>query len=250
MKRYIFMQMAAVFAAFVIMSCSKKDANEQPELLSGDVMELKLSDHDGQVTKAPVWTNDEGVVFVVFGYGYNDSEFCGKAKAFLSEKYGLAENGGLVSMIVFPDDLHNRISNFRSIVDENNTLGIVLFGAPEGTHYTLASIRENHDNRPTFNIFSFFPQDDILGQEGTCNFVMDHESSSKLQEQEQVMDKDIFGILSSAIEYAAVLPAGLPSDNELHAHVQAIAGTRKVHRYVDGETGIQVRNHFVIESAE
>ena len=71
-----------------------------------------------------------------------------------------------------------------------------------------------------------------------------------MEEQDQVLDKDIFDILVSAIRYAAILPGELPSDNELHAHVQSIVGKRKVHRYVDGESGIQSRNHFVIEASE
>ncbi|WP_407399742.1 hypothetical protein [Treponema sp.] len=237
---------------FVTLSSCGRNKSEQTVIMSGDVIEIQPVDVRSDKNQGVKWSGDEGTVFVIFGYGFNDKEFYAKAESVLAEKYGLAENGGLVKCIRFPDDLHNRISNFRDLADSSNVRGIVVFGAPEGCHYTFANIRDGRDNNPNFNIFSFFPQDDILGQEGTCSFVLDHESSGTLEaeEQGQVMDKDIFDIIVSAVRYAAILPGELPSDNELHAHVQAIIGKRKVHRFVDGETGIQARNHFVIEASE
>ena len=243
--------MAMVMLAFVSVSCAKKNT-DTAVVYSDDVIEINPSDVSIERNHSVKWSDDEGIVLVVFGYGFNDSEFLAEAKRVISSAYGLSENGGLVRCVVFPDDLHNRISNFRQIVDENNVRGIIVFGAPEGCHLTFAKIREDRNNNPLFSIFSFFPQDDVLGQEGTCSFVLDHESAGgvNLEEQGQVMDEDIFNILVSAIRYAALLPSELPVDGALHSHVQSIVGHRKVHRYVDGETGIQVRNHFVIESSE
>ena len=57
---------------------------------------------------------------------------------------------------------------------------------------------------------------------------------------------DTWVLLISAVEYAAELPFVLPQDSDRYYHVQAVAGKRKVARYVDSETGIQSRNHFVI----
>ena len=244
-------KMAMVMLAFVSVSCAKKNT-DTAVVYSDDVIEINPSDVSIERNHSVKWSDDEGIVLVVFGYGFNDAEFLAEAKKVISSAYGLSENGGLVRCVVFPDDLHNRISNFRQIVDENNVRGIIVFGAPEGCHLTFAKIREDRNNNPLFSIFSFFPQDDVLGQEGTCSFVLDHESAGgvNLEEQGQVMDEDIFNILVSAIRYAALLPSELPVDGELHSHVQSIVGHRKVHRYVDGETGIQVRNHFVIESSE
>ena len=242
-------QVAASVLLLLLISCVKNKSEHQV-VMSGDIIEIQPVDARENEFQPAKWSNDEGTVFVIFGYGYNEKKFYEKAESILSEKYGLAENGGLVKCMVFPDDFHNRISNFRSVAETANIRGIVVLGAPEGCHYTFASIRDGRDNTPNFNVFSFFPQDDILGQEGTCSFVLDHESSSAMEEQDQVLDKDIFDILVSAIRYAAILPGELPSDNELHAHVQSIVGKRKVHRYVDGESGIQSRNHFVIEASE
>lgn len=242
-------QAVAAVLLLGLVSCGK-NKNDQQVVMSGDIIEIQPVDVKSNDLQPAKWSNEEGTVFVIFGYGYNDKTFCEKAESAIAEKYGLAENGGLVKCMVFPDDFHNRISNFRSVAESTNIRGIVVLGAPEGCHYTFASIRDGRDNTPDFNIFSFFPQDDILGQEGTCSFVLDHESSRAMDEQDQVVDKDVLDILVSAIRYAAILPGELPSDNELHAHVQSIVGKRKVHRYVDGESGIQSRNHFVIEASE
>lgn len=219
---------------------------------SGDVMELSPQEYQSSDSCLINWTWDDGIICLVCAYGFNDDEFYKKAESVMAEKFGLASNGGLVKCFRFPEDFHGRISNFPSMMNEYNVRAIVILGAPEGTHYTFAKIREDREESPDFNIFSFFPQDDILGQEATCNFVLDHETSGaiRLEEQDQVVDKDIFELISSAVTYSALLPFSLPSDGELHAHVQLLAGRRKVHRYVDGETGIQVRNHFVIEASE
>ena len=240
-----------------LISCSgNRESNSREDSQSldatGDVIEVVPREteveHEGFVN----WSSDDGVMLLICGYGFNEDEFYKKTESVMAQKFGLSSNGGLVKCLRFPEDFHGRISNLNSMVNEENVRGIIILGAPEGTHFALAKIREDREKIRDFNIFSFFPQDDILGQEATSNFVLDHETSGaiKLEEQEQVVDKDIFELITSAVAYSALLPFSLPSDGELHAHVQLIAGRRKVHRYVDGETGIQVRNHFVIESPE
>lgn len=214
------------------------------------IIEPKESSEDMGNKSQSLWTNDEGVVVVLFGYGFNEPSFTNSILQKIKDEFGVENENGLVLPVIFPDDLHNRISSLNDFLGDRQIRGIILLGAPERTHIALAKIHNDWDNMTPFNIFSFFPQDDILGQEGTCSFVLDHESSSAMEEQDQVLDKDIFDILVSAIRYAAILPGELPSDNELHAHVQSIVGKRKVHRYVDGESGIQSRNHFVIEASE
>ena len=118
------------------------------------------------------------------------------------------------------------------------------------------------------------PQDDVLGEEFNCDFVLEYERSSKLGEEEaevKTIDKNAEQIVLRAIRYMEDIPddrydsvkmatntkkAGMPNgqarnsifaDEDLHTHVQSIVGEKKVRRYVDGETGIQSINHFVIE---
>lgn len=238
--------------AFFAASCTKEDKAESHSEITGDELEIKPSEIIIERSIAPKWSGDEGNVLVVFGYGFNEDEIYNETRNLLAEEFGLMENGGLVGCLRFPEDFHNRISNLRSIVDEHNVIGLVVLGAPEGTHEAFAKIREDRNHNIKFSIISFFPQDDILGQEGTCTIVLDHQGSGMmhLEEEKLEVNSSDLKVIASAVKYAALMPSELSVDNELHAHVQAIAGKRKVHRYVDGETGIQSRNHFVIEGGE
>ena len=115
------------------------------------------------------------------------------------------------------------------------------------------------------------PQDDVLGEEFNCDFVLEYERNVSLEDEEvevKTVDKTAEQIVLRAIRYMEDLPddryypARFPavdqtstrtmrnsifSDQDLHSHVQSIVGEKKVRRYVDGETGIQSINHFVIE---
>lgn len=201
---------------------------------------------------APSWSSEDGIVLILFGYGFNDEEFLNEARELLSSHYGLFEDGGVVSTVVFPDDLRGRISNFKDIIDENDVRGIVLLGAPEGTHNMLFRVIDEWDGEPPFNIISLFPQDDVLGQEAACSFVLDSamNDDSPLEEQEHTRDRDTLSILDASVEYAALLPFRLERDADLPAHVQFIVGQRRITHYVDGESGIQSVNHFVLEAAD
>ena len=202
--------------------------------------------------QAARFSSDDGVVCVLFGYGFNGEDFCTPALAALEEQFGLAENGGLVLPVVFPDDLRGRVSNLREVAEKNNIRAMILLGAPEDTHLTLVRIIEGWDEKPPFNIFSLFPQDDVLGEEFSCNFVLDFEAASGvvLDEERQKVDDEALYVLCQAVEYAALLPYVLKVDGDLQSHVQAIVGSKKVLRYTDSETGIQSKNHFVIRTGE
>ena len=189
---------------------------------------------------------------VLFGYGFNGEEFLEPALSALEGRFGLSDDGGLVLPVVFPDDLHGRISNLREVAEKNNIRAMILLGAPEDTHLTLVRIIEGWEETHPFNIFSLFPQDDVLGEEFSCNFVLDFESASDivLGDEHQKVDDEALYVLCQAVEYAALLPDVLKIDGELHLHVQAIVGDKKVLRYTDSETGIQSKNHFVIRTGE
>lgn len=220
---------------------------------SGNIIQIQPEEISEKRAGGRMQAADGGIVCVLFGYGFNGEDFTGRAMEELGRKFGLAHDGGLVLPVVFPDDLHGRIFNLKEVVDKNTVRGIVLLGAPENTHAALARILEEWDERPSFNIFSLFPQDDVLGQEGTCNFVLDVQVLPDAElggDLQAGADEGALSLLISSVEYAALLPGVLPHDSELHAHVQSIAGKRKVIRYVDSETGIQSGNHFVIEPAE
>ncbi|MGN0756457.1 hypothetical protein [Treponema sp.] len=254
LKKKIALMGKLLFLTFAIIFSGCKEKNVPSiKVASDDSIEIQPRESSSEL-KENSWTDENGIVCVLIGYGFNDNDFVKKAINSLDKKFGLAENGGLVLPLVFPDDLHCRISSLRDVIEKNNVHGIVLLGAPENTHSPLARIKEEWNGNPPFNVFSIFPQDDVLGQEFTCNFVIDHEYTAGIQfgdTENKNEDDETLALLISSVEYAAELPFVLPQDSELYYHVQAVAGKRKVARYVDSETGIQSRNHFIIlNSAE
>ena len=219
---------------------------------ASDTLELIPRETQEDWPQAARFSSDDGVVCVLFGYGFNGDDFCTSALAALKEQFGLADSGGLVLPVVFPDDLRGRVSNLREVAEKNNIRAMVLLGAPEDTHLTLVRIIEGWEEKPPFNIFSLFPQDDVLGEEFSCNFVLDFEAASGvvLDEERQKVDDEALYVLCQAVEYAALLPYVLKVDGDLQSHVQAIVGSKKVLHYTDSETGIQSKNHFVIRAGE
>ena len=236
-----------------LVGCSKKDKAADGE----DKIELEINDAEAP-KKFHRWSETDSVICVVFGYGYNDNSFYTDLCETLADKYGLENEKGMIWPLLFPDDFNGgsgRISELYNLVGEKKVRGMLLLGAPENTHYTLARLQDNNEGKIPYPVFSFFPQDDILGMESTCDFVLDYERSAKedsnAEETTQQIDKSIKQIVLNAIKYMADQKGPLPADGKLHEHVQQIVGkNKKVRRFVDSETGLQSQNHFVIERDE
>ena len=213
------------------------------------IIEPKESSEDMGNKSQSLWTNDEGVVVVLFGYGFNEPSFTNSILQKIKDEFGVENENGLVLPVIFPDDLHNRISSLNDFLRDRQIRGIILLGAPERTHIALAKIHNDWDNMTPFNIFSFFPQDEALGQEGTCNFVVEYprlhtelsEDSGVIQSADQSVE-----IIMNSIRYVAQLPGSIPCDKDLQFHVQNILKGKKIKPYVDSETGITSVNHFLI----
>lgn len=213
------------------------------------IIEPKESSEDMGNKSQSLWTNDEGVVVVLFGYGFNEPSFTNSILQKIKDEFGVENENGLVLPVIFPDDLHNRISSLNDFLGDRQIRGIILLGAPERTHIALAKIHNDWDNMTPFNIFSFFPQDEALGQEGTCNFVVEYprlhtelsEDSGVIQSADESVE-----IIMNSIRYVAQLPRSIPCDQDLQFHVQNILKGKKIKPYVDSETGITSVNHFLI----
>lgn len=223
------------------------------------------------------WHPEDGYICIVFGYGFNSPEFHEDAIKKLQDKYGLEEEGGIIIPLIYPDNLNGRISNIYDIITSHKMKGLILLGAPENTHRTLTKLRAEwelpadtaveetdgaesstaevqQDRKQPYPIFSFMPQDDILGQESNCDFVLEYERSSSIEEElsqeTELLDKTVELILVRAVRYMDEHREPLEPDDKLHAHVQTIVGDHKIHRYTDSESGIQAINHFVIEQSQ
>ena len=250
MKKGILICACIALTAFVLTACKKEEQVSLPQdgalVLTPELVETPQTD-------LPQWTESQSVICVLFGYGFNNSFFYDDAIVRLEKQFGLEQENGLVWPVLYPDDVKNRISNLYDMINARNIKGIVLLGAPENTHFMLARLQEFWDNDMPYPVFSLFPQDDMLGMEATCDFVLDYERTAEdeadTKEMEQTIDKTAEDILVNAIKYISELPerAHLPADEEIHAHVHQIVG-KPVRRYTDSVTGLQAINHFVMET--
>ncbi len=239
-----------VFAFFLFGCTEKKRSSSSWD--DGDLLQLSVKESNPEENSEMPFMHREpndGLICVMFGYGFNTEDFYTNTISRLKEKYGLEEDGGLIVPIIYPDDLKSRISNLYDVVSERNIKGLILLGAPEMTHKTLMKLRNDWNGHPPYAIFSFMPQDDILGQESCCDFVLEYERKTNIEVESEnvVIGEDADDIVLRAVRYMAALPSALPLDLDLHSHVQSIVGEKKVRRYTDTESGIQVINHFIIE---
>lgn len=244
-------------------------------------LQSQLKTHNTEVTETQVqvpveevkYNPEDGLICILFGEDFTIESFYDDAVRQLSDKYGLEENGGIILPVKYPDGLKSRISNLYDIITEHKIRGIILLGAPDGTHKTLNRLRtkpNEEDPAPYTNaVFSFMPQDDIMGQESTCDFILEYEiTSSDTNVESEIsitpqLAETVETILIRAVRYIEENPESLMKKDdgeekvnqeteerearELRDHVQTIVGAKKVRRYTDPETGLQARNHFVIE---
>ncbi len=258
-------------------SCGKKSAEETVQAGAGIIKITVREASFPDSSTVSRYNSNDGIICVLFGYGFNDEKFLDDFLGILQKRYGLESEGGIILPVIYTEnDIEGKLSiakiaSFYDIVNEHNIKGIILLGAPDGTHRYLTKLRQDWDNNPPYAIFSLMPQDDVLGEEFNCDFVLEYERNVSLEDEEvevKTVDKTAEQIVLRAIRYMEDLPddryypARFPaadqpavkatrnslfSDQDLHSHVQSIVGEKKVRRYVDGETGIQSINHFVIE---
>ncbi len=198
-------------------------------------------------------------VAVVLGHGYNEPPFVEAALQELSRTLGLAEDGGAVVPYVYPQDFiwggSARISSLTSMLEEEGVMGLVVVGAPEGTHRVLAALQETELGRALYPVISLMPQDDILGIEAGSDIVIEYvpaSATSDLTEESGAYQENVPQLIARAAYYITLLPAdyfgGFAQDLELFVHARQLAGSSwEVSRYMDPETGLSPMNHFVID---
>ena len=67
-------QVAASVLLLLLISCVKNKSEHQV-VMSGDIIEIQPVDARENEFQPAKWSNDEGTVFVIFGYGYNEKKF-------------------------------------------------------------------------------------------------------------------------------------------------------------------------------
>lgn len=252
-----------IFCILLLAGCQKnsledRDLENAFSLTVENVSAQELSD----IEKIYNFPEPTKKIAVVFGYGYNDEAFVAATVDELSKKLGLADQGGAVLPLVFPDDFmvgsYGRISLLPEILTENHISSVIIVGAPEGTHWALATIDEKKVNGFDIPVISLFPQDDILGIEFGSDMVLEFVTKSlsedTLQEELVVYQKNIPQLVSRVAQYMSFIPVeygdGFVANSELLVHARQMVGSDwSISRYIDPETGLCALNHFAISAA-
>lgn len=250
---------AAALAAVLFSSCKPRESVAVTDDSGNhEIIELHNASSSVEALSEPTqtWHPSDKRLCILFGYGYNSPEFVKSSIESLEKKYGSASDGGLIYPLVYPDDfkrggVKSFVTELPNLLKEYQCIGVILLGAPENTNYAVARLQDQYDAQPIFPVFSFFPQDDVLGMEAVSDFVIDKEQDvqsdgSVKNESEQVFVKDVPEMLERSVEYMVVAQAPLAKDANLFAEVKKITGGQKTSHFVDPETGLQSVNHFIL----
>lgn len=258
-KNICFGVILSLILSVVATSCNGKQ-KKYADLDSSVHTELTVevaSENDEKIMQQPtqLWHYSDNHIFVLLGYGYDSSEIVNEFENKLIGKYGDAADGGMVKAVVFPEDFkrgsRSYVSELTSMISSDGLKGIILIGAPEKTHESIARIQDEYNSEQPFPIISFFPQDDILGMESAADIVVDKSQEADFDglvknEEEQQVVEDICDIVVTTTSYIMQINSGLPKDKELLNLVKSILPGKNIVPYVDPETGLQSINHFVL----
>ena len=251
-----------IFLAFSILALSllfscKKTVEEEAD---SSILQLAVQDstEENPFEALPHnWQKTNKRICVIFGYDFNSPEIIESYTELLSENFGLDEEDGLIYTITYPDSfkhIKSYVSELTSMITESekDLIGVIILGAPENTHYALGRIQDYWNMNPPYPIFSLFPQDESLGMESTCDFVLDKYISTDITGG-KLHDEDISHILLEAphvllsvINYMKNLNGPFAKDSSVQAHVVQMLKGYKIQYFIDPETGLHAINHFVL----
>ena len=256
-KKSVIINLAAVLLVLPLIFSCKKNEPEEPDT---SVLQLVIQDSTEQspfeVSKMK-WQKTNKRICVIFGYDFNSPEIVESYTNLLEENFGLDEEDGLIYTITYPDSfkhVKSYVSELTSMITETekDLIGVIILGAPDNTHYALGRIQDYWDMNPPYPIFSLFPQDESLGMESTCDFVLDKHISTDIT-GDKLHDEDITHILqeapqvlTSVINYMKNLNGPFTKDSSVQAHVVQMLKGNKIQYFIDPETGLHAINHFVL----
>lgn len=231
---------AALFAPLLWCACTAK-ATQSESARAGENATA------GAYTEVPNGVSAPAKkVAVFFGHGFNDKELVADTLEYLNGCYGLESENDVIFPLVYPDDFKSGTRTRISLLDDKllelHVSGVVLLGAPEDTNSALAVLR---DSGWLYPVYSFFPQDDVLGIEYVSDFVLENEDLSF-----QLDAESVFRLLRNTIDAIENQTAAAKNqkDTQLKETVQSLIGKKwTVRFYTDSETGIRSANHFLIK---
>ena len=230
-------------------------------VMEQDSIQLSVSPSSNESvldSKTQTWHVTNKRVCVIFGYDFNSPEAVEKFTALLGERYGLEGDGGLIYTLIYPDSFKHGAKGYGSELaailtgTDKDLAGIIILGAPENTHSAFAKLQDFWEMGVPYPIYALFPQDDVLGLESTCDFVLDKEQMTDLTGDiapEETVSEIILEapeVLTDCIDYMLEMEGPFVKDSTLPKHITQMLKNKKIHHYVDPESGIQSINHFVL----
>ena len=248
---------AAVLGIFMLAGCKKN----KPQIEETDLVQLNIQpSQDTKIldSQNQKWHVTNKRVCVIFGHDFNAPEAVEKFTALLEERYGLETEGGLIYTMIYPDSFKHGAKGYATELagaltgTDKDLAGIIILGAPENTHTAFAKLQDYWELNVPYPIYALFPQDDVLGLESTCDFVLDKEQQTDLTGDiapEETVSQIILEapeVLTDCIDYMLEIEGPFIKDSTLPKHIQQMLKNKRIHHYVDPETGIQSINHFIL----
>lgn len=251
MNKYLIL-LVAIIGLFTLTSCKKK---AEILITDGEVVPLSAIGNDiyDLDSKTQTWHQAEGVICILYGYGYNDKDFVLSSTQSLYEEYGDASEGGYIYPLVFPDDFKHGQKVFITLLEDRledkEVKGIILLGAPENTSTALARMQDKNGGRLNYPVLSFFSQDDVTAMEDSVDFLLDKEQNSDSTREEEVQTRleEIDALLSRAVRYEINSPSPFKKEAALINIVKEVAEGLNIERYMDAQSSLVSINHFVIK---
>ena len=256
----VFIMVAAALTLSVLFSSCKKEKNAyNPDSVELTLNNAEKSGLQSELQDSPQkWHITNKRICVLFGYDFNNDDIKAPLIRLLAENFGLAEDGGLIYPVSYPDDFKHGVrgyaSDFTAILqsDELDLAGVVLLGAPENTHIALARNQDKWEQKVPYPVIALFPQDDVLGIESTCDIVVDKSQTTGItgdvapEESDGQIHAKAPEIIIETIRYIQLLDGAPSRAQELHKHMAQMLEGFQFHHYTDPETGLQSINHFVL----
>lgn len=244
-----------VLLSLFFISCQKEKIN-----ISNTSSSFELLDSDfSSFNSSNSWHITNKRICVLFGYNFNTPEVKDSILQILSAQYGLSSEDGLITPLVYPDDFkHNGksvASDLYSFLnkEEETFSAVIILGAPENTHVALARNQDFWNMNVPYPVIALFPQDEVLGLESTCDFVVEKAQEAELEgtvlneENEAEFIIESPEILTETIDYLLDFDSTFAKNGDLSVHLNQMYKNRKLRHYIDPESGLQSINHFILD---
>ena len=246
-----------IISVFLLAGCKKA----KTPVIEQDSIQLNVlpsSNEEVLDSQNQTWHVTNKRVCIIFGYGFNSADSVEKFTELLGARYGLESDGGLIYTMIYPDSFKHGAKGYATELaaaltgTDKDLAGIIILGAPENTHTAFAKLQDFWEMGVPYPIYALFPQDDVLGLESTCDFVLDKEQMTDLTGDiapEETVSQIILEapeVLTDCIDYMLEMEGPFVKDSTLPKHITQMLKNKKIHHYVDPESGIQSINHFVL----